>query len=181
MIVGVIGTGLGAGAILDGQLARFSAHQAGDTGHVILDPAGPRCAAGCRGCAEALVSIGGVERAAAQVLASAPAEDWFPLEAGRLTAQAVIAGARTGHPLAAKAMGEVGRWAGQWLASLAPIFLPDRIVLCGGVAEAGDTLLEPCRVRFAELAGPYYLCQVVRGELGGLAGVVGAAVPFLLA
>jgi predicted NBD/HSP70 family sugar kinase len=79
-------------------------------------------------------------------------------------------------------MTRIGERLGHWLASLAPIFLPDRIALCGGVAEAGDVLLEACRRRFYHLAGAEYSrgCEVVFGSFRGLAGVVGAAAPLLM-
>jgi glucokinase len=182
LLVATIGTGLGAGVIADDRLVRFSAHMAGDTGHVILDPAGPLCSAGCRGCAEAFVSTPGLLRAYArardrQLNSAEP----MPSDRGDITIQAVIAKAREAQPIALEAVAEVGGWAGQWLASLAPIFLPERIVLGGGIAEAGEGLFGPCRERFAELVGPEYSCAIVGGELGALAGAVGAAIPYLIA
>jgi glucokinase len=173
LLVATIGTGLGAGVVVDNQVVRFAAHMAGDSGHVILDPTGPRCTAGCRGCAEAFVSTPGLLRAYARAAAREESKE-------DVTARVVIAAAREAEPLALAAVAEVGGWAGQWLASLAPIFLPERIVLCGGIAEAGEALLRPCRERFAELVGPEYHCPIVGGELGALAGAVGAAVPFLI-
>lgn len=183
LLVATIGTGLGAGVIVNNQVVRFSAHMAGDTGHVILDPTGPRCTAGCRGCAEAFVSTPGLLRTYAQAAkrkSGSSANSRLDLEIEGATARTVIAGALAAEPVALAALTEVGGWAGQWLASLAPIFLPERIVLCGGIAQAGEALLLPCRARFAELVGPEYTCAIVTGELGALAGAVGAAVPFLI-
>jgi glucokinase len=177
-----IGTGLGAAVIIDGELLRFSSHTVGDSGHVILDPNGPRCRAGCRGCAEALVTTQAVERSALLALDDPRAtrlQDAY--RDGRVPAQAVISACREGDPLAVEIMGAIGGWLGQWLASLAPIFLPEKIVLCGGVAEAGISLLAVCRERFMELAGPEYThCDISLSRFGGLAGVIGAATPFLL-
>jgi glucokinase len=181
LLVATIGTGLGAGIIADNRVVRFAAHMAGDSGHVILDPSGPHCTAGCRGCAEAFVSTPGLLRAYARAVESKRDSGQFPrLDPESLSARKVIAAAREGDAIARAAVADVGSWAGQWLASLAPIFLPERIVLCGGVAQAGENLLGPCRDRFAELAGPEYRCPIVGGELGPLAGAIGAAVPFLM-
>jgi glucokinase len=182
LLVATIGTGLGAGVIADDRLVRFSAHMAGDTGHVILDPTGPRCSAGCRGCAEAFVSTPGLLRAYAQARDRHPDSAQLGTSSGEeITTRMVIAAARDARPIALVAVAEVGRWTGQWLASLAPIFLPERIVVGGGVAETGEALLGPCRARFEDLVGLEYCCPIVAGEIGVLAGAVGATVPFLIA
>lgn len=182
LAVAAIGTGLGAAAMVDGELLRFAGNSAGDNGHIILDPGGPHCTARCSGCAEALIAAPAIERAALRVLDDPRATALrAEARAGRIPARAVIAATRAGDPLAGEIMGEIGRWLGQWLASLAPIFLPDRIVLCGGVSEAGEPLLRAAQARFFELAGPAYaLCTIARGAFGGRAGVIGAATPFLL-
>ncbi len=177
-----IGTGLGAAVIIDGALLRFSSHTVGDSGHVILDPNGPRCQVGCRGCAEALVSTQGVERAALMAIDDPRAGRLqAAYSGGRVPAQAVISACQERDPLAVEIMSAIGSWLGQWLASLAPIFLPEKVVLCGGVAEAGAPLLAACRARFIELAGPEYThCEISLSLFMGLAGVIGAATPFLL-
>jgi glucokinase len=167
-LAATLGTGAGVGVIIAGQALRFSGNNAGDAGHVILEPDGPQCTAGCRGCAEALVTIAAIEREAR-------------LHALTSTAKEVIQAARAGDPPAVEIMRLVGRRCGQWLASLAPIFLPDRIALCGGVAEAGLPLLEACRERFYTLAGKNYArCEIVLGDFRELAGVIGAAAPFVV-
>lgn len=168
----VIGTGAGSGMILNGQVLRFNSGFAGDTGHVILQPDGPQCTAGCKGCAEAMVTIAAIEREARKAGFSS-----LDAERGRL-AQAVIQAARQGEPVAAGIMTEIGRRVGQWLASLAPIFLPDRMAVCGGVAEAGAVLLEACQARFYDLAGEEYArCEITLGTFQELAGLIGATVP----
>jgi len=179
---GAIGTGLGAAVIIDGELVRFAGHTLGDSGHIILDPDGPTCTAGCHGCAEALTTIPGVERAALQALGDPRAGVLrAAVEDGRVPAWAVIQACRQGDPLAVEIMSGIGRWLGQWLASLTPMFFPDKIVLCGGIAEAGEPLLAACQARFYALAGAEYArCEIVPGQFKGMAGVVGAAIPFLL-
>lgn len=160
-----IGTGLGASAIVDGEPLRFTGNTAGDNGHIILDPGGPACTAGCHGCAEAMIAAPAIERAVE----------------GRFPARAVIEAARAGEPRAVDVLRGIGRWLGQWLASLTPIFMPERVALCGGVTEAGGALLDACIARFHELAGPDYTrCTITVSEFGGLAGAIGAATPFLL-
>ena len=178
-----IGTGVGVGMVIDGEVLRFAGYTTGDAGHIILEPDGPPCTGGCRGCAEALVTIPAIERdALAQIEAGQADSLKSLLNEGRVDAQDVIRLSRDGDPAAVQIMTTIGERLGLWLASLAPIFLPDRIALCGGITEAGDFLLDACRQRFTHLAGAEYArgCEVVFGTFRGLAGVVGAAAPLLL-
>jgi glucokinase len=175
-----IGTGLGAGVVVDGEPLRYLGGCAGDTGHVILEPGGPSCSSGCHGCAEALCGVAGIERLAFQAY-------------GRpVPAQEVIAATSRGDdPRAASVMTRVGRYLGQTLASLSAIYLPDRIALTGGTAEAGLTLLDAVCERFEELAGDYHRTfirlggeyyagvEIVLGKTRGETGIVGAAVELL--
>jgi glucokinase len=128
----VLGTGAGAGFMLDGQIVRLSYGGLGDLGHVIVDPDGPLCSAGCRGCLESVVD--------------SPPE-------------------------------VLGRYLGIALASHATILFPDRIVIGGGRAEAGEALLKPARETFYATAGRFASNGVIieKARLGWLAPAVGAA------
>ena len=129
----------------------------------------PTCTAGCHGCAEALVSAPGIERLALQQAGSS------------FTARDVITAALRDEGWAIAIIEKVGSWLGQWLASLAPIFLPSHILICGGVAEAGEVLLGTALQRLHALSGPEYArCQIDFSRFGGLAGVIGAAAPLLI-
>jgi glucokinase len=174
-----VGTGLGAGVIIDGEPLRYLGGSAGDTGHVIIEPGGPSCSMGCRGCAEALCGVAGVERLARERTGlETPAHE-------------VISRARLGDPEATSIVGQVGEWLGLTLATLCSIFLPERVALTGGIAEAGPALLEACERRFRELVGLYHErtvemagqfyqgVELVRGEMPGQTGVVGAVVEVL--
>lgn len=176
----VIGTGLGAGVVIDDEPLRYVGGCAGDTGHIIIEPDGPECSSGCRGCAEALCGVAGVERLARERYG----ED--------VSAREVITAAHEGtDPRAAAVMTQIGRYLGQTLASLSVIYLPDRMALTGGTAEAGDVLLKACRERFAELVGGYHRSfaayggdyyqgtEIVLGEVRGETGVLGAVVELM--
>jgi glucokinase len=154
-----VGTGLGGGVIIDGELLRYTGECAGDLGHVILDPTGRRCTCGARGCLEAMVCSAALSGRAA----------------GR-SVRDVVSGARHGENLAVDALAETGWWLGLGLASLAPLFAPDRIVVGGGVAAAGDLLLEPARASF-RLHAAADLRESVRiagSSFDGWEGMVGA-------
>lgn len=175
-----MGTGLGAGVIVDGKPLDFTGGCAGDTGHVLLRPGGPQCTAGCRGCAEALIGVAGIERLAREAY-----------HAPRSAAEVIEGAASGADPVAVSVMREIGMYTGELLASLFPIFIPQRIALTGGTARAGEVLLDAARARFEELMGGYCRSyerisghrftkeEIVLGELRGEAGVIGAVVDLI--
>ncbi len=176
-----MGTGVGVGVMIHGELLRFTGNCAGDTGHIILEPDGPTCQVGCHGCAEALVTISAVEReATARMSGPAAPDGWGSVALESVTARQIIEAARAGDAMAVDIMRLIGSRIGHWLASLAPIFLPDRIVLCGGIIEAGAPVVSTCRERFLQLTAPDYArCAIVQGRFGELAGIIGAATNLL--
>jgi glucokinase len=159
-----VGTGLGGGVIIDGATLRYTGECAGDLGHIILDPKGPPCSCGSHGCLEALVSSAALSR-----------------RAGGRAVREVIAGAKAGEREAVAALAETGWWLGLGLASLSPLFAPDTIVVGGGVAAAGDLLLEPTRAGYREHAAPEpgRRVRIAGSAFEGWDGVVGAASLFL--
>jgi glucokinase len=159
-----VGTGLGGGVIVGGEPLRYTGECAGDLGHIILDPHGRRCTCGARGCLEAMVSSAALSE-----------------RAGGRAVREVIAGAQQRNRSAADALAETGWWLGLGLASLSPLFAPDRIVVGGGVAAAGELLLEPTRASYREHAAPEFRerVQLVGSSFDGWEGMVGAASLFL--
>jgi glucokinase len=154
-----VGTGLGGGVIIDGALLRYTGECAGDLGHIILDPKGRRCSCGARGCLEALVCSAALSERA----------DGRP-------AREVVSSAKRGEHLAVEALADTGWWLGLGLASLSPLFAPDRIVVGGGVAAAADLLLEPTRASYrAHASAEFQHVQVVGSAFDGWEGMVGAA------
>jgi glucokinase len=159
-----VGTGLGGGVIVDGELLRYTGECAGDLGHIIVDPKGRPCTCGARGCLEAMVCAG----ALSERTGGRPARD-------------VVHAALHGEPLAMKALADTGWWLGLGLASLSPLFTPDRIVVGGGIAVAGKLLLEPVRASYRMHVAPEFRekVQVVGSSFDGWEGMVGAASLFL--
>lgn len=182
LLTAAIGTGLGAAMTLDGELLRYFGAIAGDNGHIILQPDGPPCTAGCRGCAEALIATPAIE-SLYSLRARRPEAAALrrTIEAGAPIPRTVIAAAAAGDPLAREIMGEIGGWLGQWLASLCPVYMPEVIMVCGGVSAAGQALLEPAVKRLRALSGPEYArAEVLLGSFLGNSGLIGAAAPFLV-
>ncbi len=157
----VAGTGLGGGMMIDGDLLRFNGECLGDVGHVVVDPDGPACSCGGRGCAEAMVSERGI-------VENAGAGD---------TLRDVIESATQGDPRAVEALAGAGRALGIAMASLAQIFSPDRIALAGGLAEAGALVTSAAELSFRQAvnAEARSAVTVVKAELGWRAAVIGAA------
>ena len=158
------GTGLGGGVIIDGHLLRYTGECAGDLGHIIVDPNGRMCTCGARGCLEAMVNSASLsERAQGR-----PVRD-------------IVDSARKGDELSRNALAETGQWLGLGLASLSPIFSPDKIVVGGGIAAAGDLLLESVRASYRTHARPEFreMVEIVGSEFDGWDGMVGAASLFL--
>ena len=156
----VIGTGVGGGVILDGRLLRHTGECAGDLGHVIVSSTGRRCTCGAPGCLEAMICSDAVAE-----------------RAGGARVREVVAGARGGKQQFLDVLGETGRWLGLGLASLTSLFAPDRIVIGGGVASAGELLLAPARESFAVHAPSAFRTSVtiVGSPLEGWEGMIGAA------
>ena len=180
-----MGTGLGAGFIVDGAPLRIFGGTTGDPGRVILEPGGPPDAYGVRGSAEALCGVPAIERLAEGRYGRA------------VRAHEVIASAREGEPIAAEVMAQIGARLGHLVAILSVLFVPQRVAITGGTAEAGPVLLQACRARFEELVGDYHRTvasgssaqaaaikpldagEIVLGQMRGETGVVGAVVELL--
>jgi glucokinase len=159
-----LGTGLGGGVIIKGQLLRYTGECAGDIGHIIVDRNGRLCTCGARGCLEAMVNVAAISE-----------------RAGGRTVRDIITSARVGDPVAVKVLAETGWWLGLGLASLSPLFSPDTIVVGGGISSAGDLLLEPTRATYHAHVTPEFRqnTAVVGSSFEGWEGMIGAASLFL--
>lgn len=155
-----LGTGVGGGVVVDGRLLLGLNGTVGELGHQTIEPDGPPCPCGNRGCLEQFVSGPSLARAA-----------------GMETGEDVIAAARAGEPGAVGVLERAGAYLGIAIANVVLAVGPERVIVGGGVASAGDLLLEPARREFARRnrVMPIERVSVVTGELGPLAGPVGAA------
>ena len=155
-----LGTGIGGGLVFDGRPAFGPNSRRGEFGHLVIFPEGPLCGCGGRGCLEVLGN--------AAALATAADTD---------TAEAAIDAAERGEPRAMAAVEAVADVLGRGIANLVTLFVPDLVVIGGGVATAGTTLIDPIR-RAARryqhwIAADTY--DIVAAELGSTAGAIGAA------
>jgi glucokinase len=160
-----VGTGIGAGIVLNGALYRGRFGIAGEPGHVCAVCDGVRCGCGNDGCLEQYASGTALVRAAAArgLAADGPA---------------ITAAARAGDERAVAAFTEIGAWLGRGLADMAALLDPGLFVVGGGVADAGELLLGPARESFrTHLSGAAHrpVADVRLAALGNAAGLVGAA------
>ena len=178
-----LGTGIGGGIVIDGQVQRGRYGIAGEFGHMQVVPDGIRCECGNKGCWEQYASGNALVREARTLISagSPVASDLFDKVAGRpedLTGPLVTEAAREGDPLARELISEIGRWLGIGMADLAAALDPGTFVIGGGVSAAGDLLLDPAREAFRrQLTGRGYRPEaaIVSAQLGNEAGLVGAA------
>ena len=141
-----IGTGIGAGLVLDGRLRRGDHGMAGEIGHVIVDPNGAPCRCGQRGCLETIASGPHIARRAIAALAAASAAERSAstlAAAGEITSRAVYDAAAAGDPIAAAVADETGRVLARSLAGLILTCDLDLVLLGGGVSGAGGAFLDP--------------------------------------
>jgi glucokinase len=157
----VCGTGIGGGLVVDGRLHLGVDDRAGEVGHHTVAPDGPPCECGNRGCLEAFAGARAIARAA-----------------GRESFDEVVPAARAGDEQARTALADAGRLIGTAIANLTIFLAPQRVVVGGGVAEAGELLLGPLRAevhRRAANVAPLAKIEIVPATLGSFAGAIGAA------
>ncbi len=182
MMMVAIGTGVGTSVITREQgLVQFSWDSIGDAGMIIVDPIGqPDCSCGGRGCLEALVSGPAIRLRALREIEKGKPTSLAELKRvqGQIDARDVSEAARAGDATAQDIMQEVGFYLGVAFTSFLHIFRPNLLVLGGGVAQAGDLLLEPARRTLARLASPFYLRRLEAidvAALGKEAAAIGCA------
>lgn len=161
MIGLTLGTGVGGVIAIDGRLYQGRDGTGGELGHQTLDPDGPTCGCGNRGCLEAYARA-----------------DRIAAACGAATVEEAIDRARAGDPAAVAGLERVGRYLGVGIANMITAITPDRVVLGGGVAASADLLLETIReeVRRHVFTTSLEGVVMVPAELGTWAGAIGAAI-----
>ncbi|MGA3488011.1 ROK family glucokinase [Micromonosporaceae bacterium DT55] len=183
MIMFTIGTGVGGGIVLGGELVRGANGVAAELGHMLAVPNGHECGCGRFGCIEQYASGTALVRLARAGARQEPrrAEILLDLAGGDPDAIAgpmVTAAARHGDEISTAAFAQVGHWLGIGLADLTQLLDPQVLVVGGGVVEAGELLLGPARETFADHLAQRRLlpmAEIRPAELGNTAGVIGAA------
>lgn len=161
MIGLTLGTGVGGVIAIDGQVVLGHDGTAGELGHQTIEPDGPWCGCGNRGCLEAFARA-----------------DQIAAVCGTATAEEAVVRARAGDRRALDGLAQVGRYLGIGIASMITVITPDRVVIGGGIAAAAGLLLGPIRAELELRVKTTSLdrVEVVIAELGTWAGAIGAGV-----
>ena len=179
-----IGTGIGGGIVLGGEIYHGASDVAGEIGHMTINANGRLCKCGNHGCLEAYASgpaiaaraVEGIESGAKTALPQYVAGDL-----SKITAQVVYEAANDGDPYALEVVRETAKLLGAGVASLVNIFNPEVVVICGGVTQAGEKLFGPltAEVHHRAFKPAWEVCRILPGTLTGTAGVYGAAAVFM--
>ncbi len=170
-----IGTGIGGGIISHGRMLTGWHGFAAEVGHQTIEPDGPRCGCGQPGHLEALASGPAIARQARQALESGRSSTIPEHGSGEVTAESVAAAARAGDALAIELLQEAGFYLGLGLVNLIHILEPERVLIGGGVSQAGELLLGPTRETVEQrLMSPVYRgVEILPAALGADVGLFG--------
>ncbi len=172
-----LGTGVGGGLVLDRRIWTGADGAAGEVGHLTVVPEGRPCGCGNRGCLEQYASASGIVLSASERLAAGQKSLLTKEDATGLTSLKVAEAARCGDELALAVFEEAGRALGLALAGVANLLNLEGVVVTGGASESFDLMLPVVHEELSQRAFdvPCKRLQVVRGELGDDAGILGAA------
>jgi glucokinase len=178
-----LGTGIGGGIVLNGEIFHGCSDVAGEIGHMTIEANGRKCKCGNYGCLEqyasgpaiALRAMEGLEAGVESMLTEMVEGDL-----DRITAATVYEATVQGDAYATEVMKDTAKFLGAGVANVINILNPEMVVIAGGVTHAGDHLFEPLRaeVRRRAFRSAQERCRIVSAELPGTAGVVGAAAVF---
>lgn len=177
-----VGTGIGGGVVAGGKLLHGAANSAGELGHMVVELSGPSCDCGGRGCLEALAGGRALARQARGAVAAYPAAGarLLALAGGKpeeITAQTLVQASRRGDRLAREILAKAQEALAAGLVSIVHSFNPERIVLGGGILEGMPEIIEELeeKVKSRAMQAAVKGLKLVKAELGGDAGAVGAA------
>jgi len=178
-----IGTGIGGGIVVNGELYRGAFGTAAEFGHLRVLPEGHLCGCGARGCFEQYASGNALMRHAREAISASPDMAFNLLARGDgtvagLSGKNITDAARKGDPIALAAFNTTGQWLGAGIASLCALLDPACVVIGGGVIDAGEILLAPTRAaveRYMPFYGKHPMPKIIAAELGNDAGLIGVA------
>jgi glucokinase len=174
-----LGTGVGSGFVVNGDILYGHDGFAGELGHLTVDRGGRLCGCGKRGCLETYASATGLTRTVLEMLSDALAESPLrDIPPNELTARAVFETAEKGDAVAAAAFEKTGRMLGEALADAVALFSPEAIVLFGGLTAAGDRIFTPVQTHLEVNLFPAFKGKIKVLKTGldqGRAAILGSA------
>ncbi len=181
MVMITLGTGIGGGAIIDGDLRIGPTEGFAEVGHMTIEPDGPFCNCGNRGCWEALAARDAIVRRAVTKMQQGrqtTIAEMVEYRLGSITPALIARCAEQGDAVAVEVLSGTGYYLGIGIANLIQLYNPEAIIVGGGIAQAGRMLFEPIlrTVRSRALMVPASSCRILPAQLGDDAGIIGASV-----
>jgi glucokinase len=175
-----LGTGIGGGIVVNNQLVLGNSGQAGELGHMTVDPNGPLCNCGNHGCLEQYSSGPAIKAAALKAISHGGTTilgEMVGYDLNKMTPEVVYNAAMKGDTIARTIYENAGYYLGLAIANSIVTLEPQKIVIGGGIAQAGDLLFAPMRKAIQErvFLVPMDRIEIVQAELGNNAGVIGAS------
>lgn len=175
-----LGTGVGGGIVIGGKILHGMEGLGGEVGHMVLNPEGPLCGCGGRGCLEVYASGTGIKRMAQEAMERGRGKGtltWKEGDLRKITSEDLFKAARKGEALALSIFHEMGRYLGLGLVNLINLFNPEKIVIGGKVSGAWDYFIPSAKevVYQRAMKGQRERVQIVRAQCGDDAGILGAA------
>jgi len=181
MVMITLGTGIGGGAIIDGELRLGHTEGFAEVGHMTIEPDGPVCSCGNRGCWEALAARDAiVRRAITKIQRGNKTEiaEMVEYRLGSITPALIARSADQGDEVAIEVLRETGYYLGIGVANLIQLYNPEVFVIGGGISQAGKWIFEPMlrTVRARAQMVPASTCRITPAHLGDDAGIIGGSV-----
>lgn len=180
MVMYAIGTGIGGGIVIDGKLIMGNTGQAGELGHQTVEPNGSLCNCGNHGCLEQYASGPAIRSMALKAVAHGGTTilgELVGYDLNKLTPETVFQAAAKDDQIAKAIFEKAGHYLGIAIANTICTLEPERVVVSGGIAQAGDLLFNPIRKEIIQRVHvvPMEHIQIVPGQLGNNAGVIGTS------
>jgi glucokinase len=175
-----LGTGVGGGIVINGEILHGSGGMASEVGHMVIDPEGPLCGCGGKGCLEVYASATGIRRMALEAIEKGKGGEILKRAGGKveeITSEKVFEAAQSGDKAAQKIFNEMGRFLGLGLVNLIHLFDPEKIVIGGKASRAWDSFINTTMEVVTERAmeGSREKVKIVQAKCGDDAGILGAA------
>jgi len=175
-----LGTGVGGGIVVAGKILHGVEGMAGEVGHMVINPKGPLCGCGGRGCLEVYASGTGIRRMALEAIEKGKGKGilkWSGGDPQQMTSENIFEAAQSGNVTAKRIFNEMGKYLGLGLVNLIHLFNPEKIVIGGKVCRAWDYFIGSVMeiVQERSMKGPREKLQIVKAKCGDDAGMLGAA------
>lgn len=178
MVYVTISTGIGGGFVFDGKIFHGASGAAGEIGHITVEPSGPTCFCGNRGCLEIVASGTAIGRIATEAVKAGRSETMQRLadDPEEIDSEDVARAAAEGDPVANEILDEAARYIGIGFGSLINLVNPQAIVVGGGVSKLGARILDPATAEAKRRSFPQSFgdCTITLAKLGSRVGALGA-------